>query len=242
MVLSQLPHGRSARAVAWTALAALLTVTTWLPAEALARRRGGKATRAASPAQVIVMSLTVGAEIYIDDVKVGVVPFEDPVDVAPGVAHTLRVQKRGFAPFVETFTLTAGAEREIEADLVPSGGVLRIQCNVLRAQVLLDGKPIGRTPFDGDIPPGKHTLEVVSAGYLRDAQPIEVKPGAELALDVKLAPVPPPRVEKDDTVLGKWWFWTAIGAAVVGGVTAGVLATRVDEVAPADPDRTLVIP
>ena len=55
------------------------------------------------------------------------------------------------------------------------------------------------------------------------------------------APVTPPppgplRPPIDDgaaeggrTILGRWWFWTAIGAVVVGvagGVTAGVLASR----------------
>lgn len=29
---------------------------------------------------------------------------------------------------------------------------------------------------------------------------------------------------RPDSVLRRWWFWTAIGAAVVGGVTAGIVA------------------
>lgn len=204
---------------------------------AYARRRA-KHTKAAT---LEIMSMTAGADIYVDDKLVGKVPLAQPLELTPGT-HTIRLQKRGFTPFVDTVRIGAGKQEEIEADLVPSGGVLRIKCNVRRAQVLLNDKPIGRTPFDGDIGPGKHTLQVVATGKLRDKRLIEVRAGQVIDLDVQLKDIPPPIVQKDNSLLGKWWFWTAVGTVVVSGVTVGVLSARVTEVAPPSPDATISLP
>ena len=39
-------------------------------------------------------------------------------------------------------------------------------------------------------------------------------------------------------VLGRWWFWTAVGAAVVGGIVLGVVETRTKEVTAPQADFT----
>ena len=80
-----------------------------------------------------IASLTRGAAVFVDDQEAGVVPLDGPLELSPGVSHVVRLQKRGYSTFVETIKLSAGEDREIEADLVPSGGVLKVQCNVRRA-------------------------------------------------------------------------------------------------------------
>jgi hypothetical protein len=37
---------------------------------------------------------------------------------------------------------------------------------------------------------------------------------------------PPPEPEPSTPVYKRWWFWTGVGAVVVGGVVTGVLLTR----------------
>lgn len=189
-----------------------------------ARRRAAKAKKA--PASVEIMSMTRGAQIYVDDKLVGAVPMETPIPLSPNEPHVIRLRKRGFKTFVDTVRLKPGEQRELEADLIPSGGVVTIACNVRRAQVLLDGRPIGRTPFDGDVAPGRHTLQVVAPGKLQDTRVIEVAAGEVTRLSIDLRDIPPPTVEKDDSILGAWWFWAAVGATVLGGVTIGVLSAR----------------
>ena len=53
----------------------------------------------------------------------------------------------------------------------------------------------------------------------------EPKPSAELS--AKLAE-PPPDPETDDSqgLTQKWWFWTGIGALVLGGVATAVALSR----------------
>ena len=197
---------------------------------------------AADKATITVSSLTRGAKVFLNDQEVGEVPLPGPLDVRPGQTYTIRVQKRGFAPFVDTVMAGAGQESEVEADLVPTGGIVKITCNVPRAEVLLGGKLLGRTPFDGDVTPGEQALTIVSAGYLQERRSIEVKAGEETRIEVELKPVPPPTVEEDRSIFGRWWFWTGIGAAVIGGVTLGVLSGQTTKVEPAAPNRTLTIP
>jgi hypothetical protein len=55
------------------------------------------------------------------------------------------------------------------------------------------------------------------------AAPQPVAPAPE-AVD-RISPAPLPAAESQ-SIVGKWWFWTAIGAAVVGGVVAIYLVER----------------
>jgi hypothetical protein len=228
------------------ALAALVVASMMLGplgvGEALARKHRRPRPSAKSKATLEIMSLTRGAKVFVDDQEVGVVPLEAPLELTPDEPHVIRLQRRGFSAFVETVRLKAGEARELEADLVPSGGVLKVKCDVRRAQILLDGKPIGVTPFDGDIIPGKHTLQIVAAGKLAETRVIEALAGEEIVIDVVLRDVPPPQVEEDESIFGRWWFWTAVGTAVVGGVTIGVLSSREINVSPSAPNHTIALP
>jgi hypothetical protein len=212
----------------WVAavLVGAIIVGPILETDAWARKR----RRARVKTTIEVLSMTRGAQVFIDDKLIGTVPLPAPIAVKPGRPHTVRVKKRGYIPFIDTIRLKRGDQHEMEADLIPSGGVLQITSNIRRAQVLLDGKPLGRTPFDGDITPGKHTLQVVAPGKLQDTRVISLRAGQTLLIKVELRDVPPPIIESDDSLLGQWWFWTAVGATVVGGVALGVLTQREVEV------------
>jgi len=229
-------HSRRQHVIAaW--LVALLALG---PAPLLGAPKKGHPT--SDKASITVSSLTRGAKVFLNDQEVGEVPLPGPLDVRPGQTYTVRVQKRGFAPFVDTVMAGAGQESEVEADLVPTGGIVKITCNVQRAEVVLNGKLLGRTPFDGDVSPGTQTLQIVSAGYLGEKHTVDVRAGEELRLAVELKPVPPPTVQEDRSIFGRWWFWTGVGAAVLGGVTVGVLSGQTTKVEPNAPNRTLTLP
>ncbi|GEM_PF-757014 len=228
-------HGSLARAIA-VLVAISFVIGPGMVNDAEARRRRRK--KKSKPTTLELMSMTGGAEVYVDDKLVGKVPLDAPLQLKPG-KHTIKVHKRGFTPYIDTFKLRRGQQKELEADLVPSGGVVVIKCNIRRAQVLLNGKSIGRTPFDGDVPPGKHKLQVVATGKLEESRVIDVKAGETVKLTINLKDVPPPVVKKDDSLLGKWWFWTGVGAVVVGGVTIGALSARTIYIAPPAPDSSV---
>lgn len=193
----------------------------------------------AASASLTIVSMTRGAQVFVDDILHGEVPLPEPLAISAGQTHTVRVQKRGYAPLVETVLLSAGQSKELEADLVPTGGILRVTSNVLRAQVLLSGQALGRTPFDGDVPLGEHTLQIAAPGYQTHAQPLVVRAGEAQDVRADLVPQAAPVARSDDRLTGKWWFWSAIGLAVVGGVAAGLVLGQDTQVAPPAPNGVL---
>lgn len=105
-----------------------------------------------------------------------------------------------------------GRVRVIPDGTVPSG-----------VAFLLDGVRLQASQVGGDViyvEPGERVVEARGEGREPVRLAVQVAAGADRSVSV---PVPEERVP----VTRRWWFWTVIGAAVAGGVTAAVvLATR----------------
>jgi hypothetical protein len=123
-------------------------------------------------------------------------------------------------------------------------GTLNVTADMAAAEVLVDGKSVGKTPLTGPIfvEPGAHTLEARKEGVAPVKQPVEVIAGGEGAVNLVLTPPPPPPkaappppppdvakagpAPRNKTIiyagigtagaLGLVGIGTAIGAAVVG--------------------------
>lgn len=80
-------------------------------------------------------------------------------EVDPG-SHVVRVRSNGFAPWSKTITVERGASQEVVAELGQAGKVEVVTKDGRQADLFLDGKPLGKTPFIGDVPAGTHTLLV----------------------------------------------------------------------------------
>ena len=108
------------------------------------------------------------------------------------------------------------------------------------ALVYVDDKLAGRTstgrpPSGGlraTVPAGTHTVRVVKAGFRDWSGRVTVPPNGTVEQTVALEQVadvaPGDGKPVDNTpVTKKWWFWTAIGAAVLTGTAVGIYyATR----------------
>ena len=91
------------------------------------------------------------------------------------------------------------------------------------AEIRLDHLPIARGRFVGDVSAGAHWLEVTDEGFVPSRRRLTLSPGSLERVDVTLLEV------EQESIAGKWWFWTAIGvaaAAVAAGTTVAVVATR----------------
>ena len=239
----------SLKAVRAVALALVLAMTATLavpgaaPGFAAERpsKKGGPKL-ADGKAGVTISSMTKGAKVFIDDKEVGEVPVAGVIEVEPK-RHTVRVQKRGYSPFIDTILPSPGQVVEIEADLVASGGFVKVNSKNkdIKLQLLIDGTVVGTTPFDGDVAPGSHALEARAVGYLPQSRQVDVKAGQEIALEFELKLVPAPIIKEDKSLLSRWWFWTAVGAAVVGGVATTVALSQDTHIAPKSAGYVLVL-
>lgn len=229
----------------WTvpvvALALLMAATSF---DAGAKRRAKRKPRALPfeiPTTLTIFSTTDGATVEIDGKKVGTVPLDEPLPIAAG-QHTVRMTLRGWTEYVDTFMVQAGEETELEIDLIPAAGVVRIETARPGATVTIDGRAVGVTPFDQDVPLGKVVISVSRPGFVEQLREVQILAGKTYDLKIILVPSPtaaPP----GGRVTGKWWFWTAVGAAVLGGATlVAVLAGGSDPVAPPLPHTTVPIP
>jgi len=130
---------------------------------------------------------------------------------------------------------------------------VQLRVEPAHAQVLVDGEPTSAAQLV--LEPGSHTFRVTADGYEAVDHAMELAAAENRSLELVLtrspvvvppiapAPVaqsspafvrpdvaPPPSPARTPTVFGRWWFWTAVGAVVVGGtVTAVALASSGDD-------------
>lgn len=133
---------------------------------------------------------------------------------------------------------TAGLAEHVEA-LRRKTAKLALDVDVAGARVRLRQIVLGTTPLEPvRVNAGPATIDVEADGYVSHRADLELAPGSELALRVRLvpkaklggaiaatqpSPAPLPS-ERSGTVLDRWWFWTGVGVVVAGGVTVLVVA------------------
>lgn len=213
-----------------------------IPAAAFAnkppRKRNGPTT-----GTVEVFCFVKGAEVELNGQSVGQAPLTKAITLKPGT-YTVRVHKRGYTEFIETVSVEAGKNVELEADLIAFAGIVKINANVAGASVAVDGKLAGKVPFDKDIQAGKHTITVQAEGHEPFSQELDIQAGKRHAVDVELKALPDkPPVVAEGGVHTKWWFWTIIGVVVAGGATAaGVALANQPESTPAGFQEHIQLP
>jgi hypothetical protein len=192
------------------------------------------------PSSLVLRCNTEGADVYVDGNKVGVTPL-GPLPLPVG-EHTLKVQKLGFAPVIDVFTVAKKKESKVEIELVPISGVVKVTSNVDQAHVFVDGKFVGEAPVTVEVAVGERAVQVSKGGYRDFFQNLSAVAGQELSIEVNLEelpeginpykppPPPPPKWYE------KWWVWTAAagGVAIVAVAIAVPLATRSDPYKGAD--------
>lgn len=206
------------RGLAAVAVVALVLV----PAAAQAQRR--------RTGMIRIVSSTTGASVTIDGQEVGVVPIADPIEVRPG-EHALQISKRGYTSYNEEIRLRAGQTRDVEIDLLPLSGFLRVTSEQTEVRVFVDGNFIGNAPVEFDLPPGAHSIKASKPGFHDFLRQVTAEAGSEIDFAVDLEPLPadqnpyvrrPPRPAR---WYEKSWVWITVGTAVVAvtAATVGIL-------------------
>ena len=124
-------------------------------------------------------------------------------------------------------------------------GAISLLSEVANAEVLVDGRSVGRTPLlapVADLTIGDHVLRVTRAGWsdFEERVPVRYEKATEVvvrqravSIEARIedaerrspAPVEPP-------YWSRWWFWTAVGGTAIGGglIVGGLAAPHQDVV------------
>jgi hypothetical protein len=115
--------------------------------------------------------------VTIDDRDVPLAKLAAPIHVAPG-DHVFRARAQGFYDAEQKRPLVAGQTADLELALVAieiaARGRLVIRTNVQSSAVAIDGIGVGTGGWTGDIPVGRHHVEVTAAGYRAHAFDVDV--------------------------------------------------------------------
>ena len=141
--------------------------------EALVRDFGGKLTAQeretvdkamsdlrALTGTVVVQANVEGATVVIDGRDRGKTPLAAPVIVAAGT-HVVRIAKEGFLPYEAKPVVAGKASVTVVATLrtlAASGRIRVVEEGGKVVDVVIDGALVGKTPFEGTLPPGNHAI------------------------------------------------------------------------------------
>lgn len=162
-----------------------------------------------------------GARVLLRAKVLGTTPFAKPLWVNAGKA-VIEVNADGYQPFKQTVTLTGGGKVSLVAKLLSksSSGLLIVNSPIAGATVFVDGKRLGAVPVQMALPAGRHRVVVRHPDYDEADTSVEMAAGARNEISVPL--------DKPPGLLSRWWFWTGVGVAVVGGavLTYALLTER----------------
>lgn len=163
-------------------------------------------------AGLFVSSEPAEADIFIDGVKVAETPLGDVLMLQPGL-YEIELRKEGFQPASRFVELTENREMMEQFSLTPVvGGSIQVR-SYPRANVLLDGQQMGKTPLTMPALPGTHSLYIERLGF----KPIHFNVRVE---NYRVSRVEPTLEPEDQNIL----FWDVLPSELV--YVDNVLQTR----------------
>ncbi|MBI4706112.1 MAG: PEGA domain-containing protein [Deltaproteobacteria bacterium] len=162
------------------------------------------------------------AAVLVDGIEVGSAPWEGRL--GPG-RHTVRL--RGADPLGTAPAVAVVRQDEVTAitlELERLDCWLRVAPTPIGAAVVLDGVPLGRGVWEGELRCGSHRLDVAEDGFLAARPALSLQTGERRRLDSVLEPDPEPdlyRQANPARVLLELGLGPALTPSLGGDVAAG---------------------
>jgi len=125
------------------------------------------------------------AEVFVDEIRVGALPAT--VTLRPG-HHRLRVAASGHEAIEGNLNVEKGGARRLLVRLGVQLGTLWVDSDPANVEVLVDGRPVGRTPIrDLDRPVGSHRVELRGEGIAPHTEIVALGPTETARVRVTLS-------------------------------------------------------
>ena len=224
--------------------ALIVLLSTWVGA----RAEASPGSKKVGAGKLVVLSTTTGADIFINDRRVGAVPSDRPLKLPAG-RHKVRLELRGYGTIEKVVKIRPRRTRTVEIDLLAHSGILLVETAGITAEVVVDGNPRGPTPFDGDVVIGSRMILVRAPGYKPFATKLLIKGGQLYPLSPELEVDPlaarPSASDEPAWIPPAGWYkepWVlATAGAVVVGAAAAMWLSGDPEAPQPQADHTLKI-
>ncbi len=135
--------------------------------------------------RVEILTASKEEQIFINDVEVGSGSYSELM--MPGSYH-LRVSADGYRDRVLRLNVVRNEPQRVEIEpLEPKFGTLKVESNVVDAQITIDGKVVGSTPnVINDVLSTKHTISLSKDGYELATREVTVSEGKISSLNIKM--------------------------------------------------------
>ncbi len=150
------------------------------------------------------------AELWLDGESVGEIRGEREMSLAAGT-HVIEVRAPDHQTLRREVTVAGGMVSRLEFEL-PRQAVLRVDSDVTGAEVLIDGRRLGNTPYEGEMPLGEHRIRVEHSDHAPWEAEVEGHGGRTVRVEVDLAPLEPR--------MSPVWFWLDLGVTLALGTVA----------------------
>lgn len=139
-------------------------------------------------ARILVLGVPDDAEVYLDDRFLGTGPRSagGQGEQLEAGSHVVRVIHPSYQLFEQTIFLDPGESLEFSPVLSQLTGKLSITTYPGGADVFVDGRLTGLTPFSRKLPVGSHVVTVRSTSYREEKRMAVVKAGQEEKIDLIL--------------------------------------------------------
>lgn len=157
-----------------------------------------------------------GATVRLNDKLLGRTPFRAPLRVNAGDGR-LDITAEGYLPFKRDVTLEGGQSTSLDVhlDSKETHGVMLIRSPEPSVSVLVDGRLRGMAPVEVRLAAGQHRLELRKEGFQSVSTTVVLEAGKPRNLSIEL--------EAEPKIYQRWWFWTGVGIAAAGAVTAVII-------------------
>ena len=168
-------------------------------------------------ATLVVRTNAPAARLLVRQKDEGLINVEKRLSTRAGAA-SVEVDADGYEAFRREVELSAGATVIVEANLIPKKrDALVVVRTTPSADVLFDGKALGRSPLQVRATAGSHELVARADGYYEQRVPMTLALGDRRDVELEMKSTP--------SVASKWWFWTGISAVILGGVATAIVLT-----------------
>src|SRR5262249_38981817 len=120
----------------------------------------------------------------------------------------------GYFPYHEVLTLRGGETNAIHIVLASRErhGILAVTSAVAGTSIVIDDRPVGVVPTETMLDQGVHRVRASHEAFSDAITQVAINGGQrrELKLDPQARP----------SIVTRWWFWTIVGVAVIGGAAA----------------------